>query len=252
MQSRGCRKTGLFFCFIKPQRKQFILHSRKGVVRLLRAQGAIESASPTARTCRGQGATEYLVLLAVVLIIALVAIALLGFFPGTTSDAQIAESQIYWQSASPIAITEMAARLYYGGSNNAMYIRLRNSGAYPIRITKVLGNGQWVSQVYTGAPVDIGPLYYMAPGEEKYFANVNAWTVPTERAIDVYRGSSGSYAYVLIAASTVCNNVSPYGYLQINKFGFEYTQYVETQQITKQFIGAKPLIIKCRESFYGG
>ncbi len=59
---------------------------------------------------RAQGATEYLVLLAVVLIIALVGIALLGFFPGTASDAQIAESQIYWRSASPISITESAAR----------------------------------------------------------------------------------------------------------------------------------------------
>ncbi|MEM4633662.1 MAG: hypothetical protein QW275_00740 [Candidatus Anstonellaceae archaeon] len=48
----------------------------------------------------GQGATEYLVLLAV----ALAGIALLGFFPGTASDAQISESQVYWHGASPIAI----------------------------------------------------------------------------------------------------------------------------------------------------
>ncbi|MCX6770121.1 MAG: hypothetical protein NT051_05625 [Candidatus Micrarchaeota archaeon] len=53
---------------------------------------------------RGQGATEYLVLLAVVLIIALVSIALLGFFPGMSSDAKITQSSSYWQSASPLAI----------------------------------------------------------------------------------------------------------------------------------------------------
>jgi len=34
------------------------------------------------RSYIGQGATEYLVLLAVVLIVALVSVALLGFFPG--------------------------------------------------------------------------------------------------------------------------------------------------------------------------
>jgi hypothetical protein len=56
---------------------------------------------------RGQGATEYLVLLAVVLIVALVSVALLGFFPGMASDARIAQSQSYWRGqARPFAITE--------------------------------------------------------------------------------------------------------------------------------------------------
>ncbi len=58
---------------------------------------------------KAQGATEYLVLLAVVVIVALVSIALLGFFPGTASDSQLTESAIYWQSATPIAMTETGA-----------------------------------------------------------------------------------------------------------------------------------------------
>jgi len=58
---------------------------------------------------KGQGATEYLVLLAVVLIIALVSIALLGFFPGLASDAKITQSQSYWRGeARPFAIIEHA------------------------------------------------------------------------------------------------------------------------------------------------
>jgi len=56
---------------------------------------------------RGQGATEYLVLLAVVLIVALVSVALLGFFPGMAADARIAQSQSYWRGqARPFAILE--------------------------------------------------------------------------------------------------------------------------------------------------
>ena len=56
---------------------------------------------------RGQGATEYLVLLAVVLIVALVSVALLGFFPGMASDARITQSQSYWRGqARPFAIIE--------------------------------------------------------------------------------------------------------------------------------------------------
>jgi hypothetical protein len=75
---------------------------------LLRGQGAIElNCGSTARTCRGQGATEYLVLLAIVLIIALVAIALLGYFPGISGDARRAQSDSYWRGdARPFAILE--------------------------------------------------------------------------------------------------------------------------------------------------
>ncbi len=56
---------------------------------------------------KGQGATEYLVLLAVVLIIALVSIALLGFFPGLTGDAKLTQSDSYWRGqARPFQILE--------------------------------------------------------------------------------------------------------------------------------------------------
>jgi len=54
----------------------------------------------------GQGATEYLVLLAVVLIVALVSIALLGFFPGLASDSRETQSAVYWKSSRPFAILE--------------------------------------------------------------------------------------------------------------------------------------------------
>lgn len=55
---------------------------------------------------KGQGATEYLVLLAVVLIIALVAISLLGFFPGLALDAKKTQSDPYWKAARPFGIIE--------------------------------------------------------------------------------------------------------------------------------------------------
>ena len=56
---------------------------------------------------KGQGATEYLVLLAVVLIIALVSISLLGFFPGLAADAKITQSDSYWRGqARPMGILD--------------------------------------------------------------------------------------------------------------------------------------------------
>lgn len=59
------------------------------------------------RLKRGQGSTEYLVLLAMVLVVAMVAIALLGFFPGIAGDTRAAQSDTYWRgTARPFAIIE--------------------------------------------------------------------------------------------------------------------------------------------------
>jgi len=35
----------------------------------------------------------------------------------------------------------------------------------------------------------------------------------------------------------------------MNNFGFEYIEYIEGQQITKQQIGAKPVTIKCMNNY---
>lgn len=197
---------------------------------------------------RAQGATEYLVLLAVVLVIALVGIALLGFFPGTASDAQITESQLYWQSASPLAITEMGARgNLISTAYTFPYIRVRNVGQYPIRITKLLGPGsESISQIWISASLNISDYYYLAPGEEKYFARTTSWSVPVLREIDFQKGT-GSGQYVLRGLTADCTaNATPYGVMVMPAFGFEYVQYIEGQQITKRQVG-KALVIRCLE-----
>ena len=208
---------------------------------------------------RAQGAIEYLVLLAVVLIVALVSVSLLGFFPGMAGDAQMTQSKTYWSSASPVAVTETAAQYSVGWSSNSLvYLRLRNNGAYPIRITKLLGGtNASISSVYCylepafcGADGwrNMSDNYYLAPGEErnlggKSIGAANAW-------LFVIGGDSPNSAvttgYTFSAASVICqnSNATP-GTLIVNNFGFEYIQYMEGQQITKRQVGAKPLMIKC-------
>jgi hypothetical protein len=199
---------------------------------------------------KAQGATEYLVLLAVVLIIALVSVALLGFFPGMASDAQMTQSKTYWQGATPIAVVETDARAtpawWNGGA--VPYLRIRNNGNYKITITKVMGNGQWASVTYgpSGFP-SISSYFTLAPGEEKYFAHSSAWSVPQSQCIMLSTGAGGNGDIYIYGLPSVCSNVSPYGYVKIPNFGFEYIEYIEGQQITKKQIGAAPLIIKCRE-----
>jgi len=128
----------------------------------MRAQGAIELLSgATAGTLKGQGATEYLVLLAVVLVIALVSIALLGFFPGLSTDAKMAQSNLYWGEASPFAIRESGAV----GSTTAINLVLQNmdaSGTFTITtITMAPLSGGW--------SVAYSPNTAVGPGEIKRF-----------------------------------------------------------------------------------
>ena len=220
-------------------------------MRLMRAQGAIRSPS-VATYCPlvGQGATEYLVLLAVVLVVALVSVALLGFFPGMASDAQITQSKTYWQSASPIAIVEMEAHYSTDNPSTLLYIRVRNTGAYPIRITKIIGeNTNGATIIHNGAATpSIANYYYLGPGEENFFGATSAiwgggFALPAARYIDARLIGSCPAASYIFCASQICSGTGA-GTFQSNNFGFEYIEYVEGQQITKRQIG-KPLIIKC-------
>jgi len=202
------------------------------------------------------------VLLAVVLIVALVSVALLGFFPGMASDAQITQSKTYWQSASPIAITEVVARgmIGMGGGNTLPYVKLKNTGTYPIRITKVVGgDGSTQYRFYgyasaaCGTPSNgyyhISDFFYLAPGEENYFSFGDAYaTGICQRALQFQTATTSGYA--IGGASSVCeaSNSSP-GYVVYKTFGFEYIEYIDGQQITKREIGSKPLVVKCIEPY---
>jgi len=205
---------------------------------------------------KAQGATEYLVLLAIVLIVALVSVALLGFFPGMASDAQIAQSQMYWKSATPVAIVESAARTQASNGITYPYLLFRNTGTYPIRITGIIGgDGGKATQFYSSTnaacnPATIGAYnisdyYYLAPGEEKYIAPGSSWYgLPCYRYVYSRVGDTSS-AYNVNGASSVCqNSTSSPGVLDYKSIGIEYIIYIEGQQITKRQIG-KDLIIKC-------
>lgn len=104
---------------------------------------------------KGQGATEYLVLLAVVLIIALVSIALLGFFPGLAADARITQSSSYWRGeARPFAILD-----HTFNSTGAGALVLQNNDASGTFTITSLGVANGTGSVGSGAA--------FAPGETK-------------------------------------------------------------------------------------
>ncbi len=90
---------------------------------------------------KGQGATEYLVLLAVVLIIALVSIALLGFFPGLTGDAKLTQSDSYWRGqARPFQILE-----HTNSGNTTLTVVIQNSESDKMTLTNLTVGGTTTS-----------------------------------------------------------------------------------------------------------
>jgi len=201
------------------------------------------------RLMRAQGATEYLVLLAIVLIVALVSVALLGFFPGMASDAQVTQSQTYWKSATPIAIVESLARYCPGCATGKTvpYLRIRNVGMYPIQITKLISGSNSATQFYNGSYILFAndPYYRIAPGEEKYVGYMAEFGVNDMERL-VYSDTTGSGSITMGGASSLGqNSASAPGMLDYQSFGFEYIEYLDNgQQITKRQIG-KDLIIKC-------
>jgi hypothetical protein len=200
---------------------------------------------------KAQGATEYLVLLAVVLIVALVSVALLGFFPGMASDSQITQSQMYWKSATPVSVVESAARVYSLNEMTYMYLRFRNSGATPIRITGIVGaDGTTLTTFYGGGSCgaagypNISDYFYLGPGEEKYFASW-MYGAPCDWRLYARTGATAGSLYAIGGASSLCqNSTSAPGTLDFKTLGFEYIAYIEGQQIAKKQIG-KDFIVKC-------
>lgn len=201
---------------------------------------------------KAQGATEYLVLLAVVLIIALVGIALLAFFPGTAGGVQATENDIKAyaaQSATPIQIISTDARVASWNPTNALaYMRIKNVGIYKIRLTALIDPlGVRMTQFGggdCGAPAiaNISDYYEMGPGEEKYFGHVWFGT-PCTRYFAPRTSATGGA--ILGSASEICqNSTAAPGKVAYKSFGFEYIQYFEGQEIRKrQYWG--PLTITC-------
>ena len=125
---------------------------------------------------RGQGATEYLVLLAVVLIIALVSIALLGFFPGMATDAKITQSNSYWRGdAVPFQIIENAI-VASGTQANASLVLQSTEADTVFTVRNISLGGKTIA--WTDLP------YGFAPGEShKFTGNFTPDDIPRQGMI---------------------------------------------------------------------
>jgi len=90
---------------------------------------------PFSSRLHAQGATEYLVILAVVLVIGLLVVGLLGGFSGTAADTQNTQNEMYWQTRTPIAI--MGGKADNLTWSDSAYIILKNNGKYPLELLAI-------------------------------------------------------------------------------------------------------------------
>jgi uncharacterized protein (UPF0333 family) len=88
---------------------------------------------------KGQVSTEYLVILAVVLVVALVVVYLVGGFSSLGAGSLQTQSQNYWGSTAPFSITTMKA------SGTAMNLEVVNNDLSQLILTDVQINGASVS-----------------------------------------------------------------------------------------------------------
>lgn len=229
-------------------------------MRFSRAQGAIERRAATARSKLGQGATEYLVLLAAVLIIALVSIALLGWFPGLSGDAQRSESQIAWNTAGgggSIAIVDASVTSTGIAVSSRPYLRIRNTGSQTLRLSKIFGTRtdspayarpftgpqEWIA-VYENYFTGATPLHNLTeieipPGEEGCFGEFTQGgkSICAEHRFYVEAQGAPGFPYSqdehLAIALSSCNSDGT-GRLVIKDFGFEYLVVIEGKTLAKR------------------
>jgi len=98
----------------------------------------------------GQGSAEYLVIVSIVLIVAVVSLTLMGSV--FENDTKATQQTLYWKSASPVAITEATADI------DEIHINVKNNAPFAFRVTKISSERGEVDSP------DTGPLQ---PGEEK-------------------------------------------------------------------------------------
>jgi hypothetical protein len=84
---------------------------------------------------KGQVSTEYLVILAVVLVVALVVVALVGGTTPISGSVTEAQSKNYWGGVSPLAITDWK----YSGTS--LTLTLNNRDASQVTLTGITAAG---------------------------------------------------------------------------------------------------------------
>ena len=84
---------------------------------------------------KGQVSTEYLVILAVVLVIALVVVFLVSQGTGVGTSTLDSQTQAYWKGVQPLSILD------YSATGTTLTVAIQNNAQESITLTQVAGSG---------------------------------------------------------------------------------------------------------------
>ena len=160
------------------------------------------------RLARGQGASEYLVILGAALIVALIAAVLIGYFAGTAGDLSDQESKTYWIGyARPFAIYDALYNSAGGqcgaspGPSPQFELVIKNNDKYPLNLTAIYVGNNNSTLICSPPGSATTPPYRFAPNQQA----VVAVRVPASACANKTRTS---VAIVLRYDSPYINNKS--------------------------------------------
>ena len=115
---------------------------------------------------KGQGATEYLVILGAVLLVALVIVSLLGWFPALGGSTREQQSKSYWTGATPFSITSFKLN----GTSIVLSVASRVSDRLNLTSVDFADSLSNTVNVYS---VSTGTLFNA--GQEQTISNITTW-----------------------------------------------------------------------------
>jgi len=138
---------------------------------------------------KGQATIEYLVLLAVAIIIALVIFAFMGWVPGFAGSLKERQVRLFWSSQFPIQIRD------YKVTTTGAEFMLQNVGDSKIEIIDFSANG-------VTDPLDLsGSEAYLTAGQQKVFKS-DAGAINCSVAGEVYELTNVTIGYDVIGGIT--------------------------------------------------
>ncbi len=141
---------------------------------------------------RGQTSTEYVILLAVVLMVALASTTLLTWNAGLSKDAKIRQSEAYWRSTQPFAIVGASA-----GSNGTLSLKIQNNAAESLVLKTIsLGNASYsLGSIYVspGGSATVSLSANISSGSGYYEGNVS-FTYNSASFSNLVQGGNRNFA----------------------------------------------------------
>jgi len=183
------------------------------------------------RSLRGQGATEYLVVLGAVLLVSIVVVSAMSSFPSSQSSMKQQQSQAYWSSLSPIKVISSKV------VDNNLVLQVQNTGTSTLRLDDVNVGGTDLPIYPYNAGDYYGAAYCSRPNDN--FSATMSCSLMIGAGESVYVAAQGA-----ISGSSPVIDCAGKASVEIANVQFAYS--LGGSSITNILLkGDKPIVTSC-------